>query len=124
MTSSQSQGWDLVIHVSSHSGGPPEWGVFFMNADDFMDMMDDQTRLREKDDEIEGLKARVEALRQIREEDKALITELCDALEFYVPFSSEPHYREILRRAREANGWRFFAVQYVPPLSCAREATR
>ena len=33
---------------------------------------------------------------------RALITELCEALERYAPFSMEPHYRELLQRAREA----------------------
>ena len=31
-----------------------------------------------------------------------LIAELCDAMEFYAPFSLEPHYRALVERAREA----------------------
>jgi hypothetical protein len=85
-----------------------------------------------KDAEVQRLKANIiwlearnKALTEMRIEDKALITKLCDAMEFYVPFSLEPHYREFLQRVREANGWRFFAVQYAPPCPPpARETTR
>ena len=65
-------------------------------------------KLVKADAEIEGLKARVEALRQIREEDKALITELCDALAGMKPISSsspvisELEKEKLIQRAREA----------------------
>jgi tryptophan synthase alpha subunit len=43
---------------------------------------------------------------KLREYEK-LITELCDALEWYVPFSLKPRDRELIQRAREAtNGKR------------------
>ena len=58
-------------------------------------------QMRAKDTEIEGLKARVEALRQIREEDKTLITELCDALSSCKPGWPD-YWKELIQRAREA----------------------
>jgi predicted nucleic acid-binding Zn-ribbon protein len=54
--------------------------------------------IRDQRAEIEGLKARVEALRQIIEEDKALITKLCDALE------DTSFDVELLQRARMGPG--------------------
>ena len=102
-----------------------------MNADDFMDTVDAANRSQDKDDEIERLKADVEYWHHIATVEKnGLITELCEALEweieacetlkvshrnglalitelrdalvFYAPFSSEPHYRDLIQRAREA----------------------
>ena len=52
--------------------------------------------------EIQRLKAVVESQNRSIDRHLTLINELCDALEFYAPFSLEPHYRALITRAREA----------------------
>ena len=59
-------------------------------------------QLAAKDAEIERLNKACETLRVSHRNGLALITEFRDALVFYVPFSSEPHYRDLIQRAREA----------------------
>jgi chromosome segregation ATPase len=86
-----------------------------LSVDLFNDLRESQFKVGEKDAEIERLKAEIKDLLQqnaewqkalveaVEKRDK-LITELCEALEWYVPFSLEPRQKagELLQRAREA----------------------
>ena len=77
-----------------------DWKAEKKDLEEAFDIIAD--KLVKADAEIERLNKACETLRVSHRNGLALITELRDALVFYAPFSSEPHYRGLIQRAREA----------------------
>ena len=82
------------------------WPILFTpdRLAEYLKMVEEvRDRFAEYSAEIEQLKVVVESQNRSIDRHLGLISELCDALEWYVPLSLTLRDRELLQRAREAS---------------------